>query len=160
MPSSENAGSENVLASTRSTELGQEVERFVGTKAQTQRDNISNSKFRLVRHIASITGASSKTMDSNKELQNWLDALTNPRQSIETVRETLGQLDAVIASVESDVERERRRAGAGASTATPAPAPASADVAAERANAQAAIAAGAPDAAVRKRFKDKTGQEL
>lgn len=44
-----------------------------------------------------------------------------------------------------------------------APAPRSAgggNIATERQNAQAAIAAGAPEAAVRKRFKDKTGQEL
>jgi hypothetical protein len=62
-------------------------------------------------------------MNSNMELQTWLNALTNPSQSIETVRETLGQLDAVIASVESDVDRERKRGGAGASTAAPLQAP-------------------------------------
>jgi len=37
---------------------------------------------------------------------------------------------------------------------------AAAGIAAERANARAAIAAGAPEAAVRARFKEKTGQEL
>jgi hypothetical protein len=157
MPSSETPISENILASARSTAAGQEVERFTATKAQTQRDNISNSRQRLLSHIKNATGASAQQMNSNVELQTWMNALTNPRQSIETVRETLGQLDAVIASVESDVERERKRAGA--STATPTPSPAS-DLAAERENARSAIAAGAPEAAVRKRFKEKTGQEL
>jgi hypothetical protein len=44
--------------------------------------------------------------------------------------------------------------------AAPPPPAGGADLAAERANARAAIASGAPEAAVRKRFKDKTGQEL
>jgi hypothetical protein len=77
----------------------------------------------MLVHIKNATGASAQQMNSNIELQTWLNALTNPRQSIETVRETLGQIDAVIASVESDVDRERKRAGAGASTATSTPAP-------------------------------------
>ena len=48
-----------------------------------------------------------------------------------------------------------------AAPSIPGAAPAAAtDVSAERANAKAAIAAGAPEAAVRKRFKEKTGQEL
>ena len=155
MTSPEKSVTENILASARTSGPGQLLERGVATKAQTERDNISNSKFRLVRHIASITGASSKTMDSNKELQNWLDALTNPSQSIETVRETLGQLDAVIASVQSQVNKDTP-----AKPAAGAPAPSSANIATERANAQAAIAAGAPEAAVRERFRKNTGQEL
>ena len=48
-----------------------------------------------------------------------------------------------------------------AAPSIPGAAPAVAtDVSAERANAKAAIAAGAPEAAVRRRFKEKTGQEL
>jgi hypothetical protein len=157
MVSPERTGVENIVASARTSGAGQVVERTIGTKAQTLRDNILNARQRLISHIKNATGASAQQMNSNMELQTWLNALTNPSQSIETVRETLGQLDAVIASVESDVERERKRAGA--STATPTPSPAS-DLAAERENARSAIAAGAPEAAVRKRFKEKTGQEL
>jgi len=144
---------ENVLASARSTGLGQEIERTAATEAQTLRDNISNSRQRLLVHIKNATGASAQQMNSNVELQTWLNALTNPRQSIETVRETLGQLDSIIASVQSQIGKE-----APSKTATPSPA--NMDIANERANAKAAIAAGAPEAAVRKRFKENTGQEL
>jgi hypothetical protein len=144
---------ENVLASARSTGLGQEIERTAATEAQTLRDNISNSRQRLLVHIKNATGASAQQMNSNVELQTWLNALTNPRQSIETVRETLGQLDSVIASVQSQIGKE-----APSKTATPSPA--NMDIANERANAKEAIAAGAPEAAVRKRFKENTGQEL
>jgi hypothetical protein len=56
------------------------------------------------------------------------------------------------------VTPEMAAEGAAPGTAPPStPAP---DVATERANAQQAIAAGAPAAAVRQRFKEKTGQEL
>jgi hypothetical protein len=106
MTSPQRTVAENVLASARATGVGQEVERATATQAQTLRDNISNSRQRLLVHIKNATGASAQQMNSNVELQTWLNALTNPRQSIETVRETLGQLDSVIASVNSQVARE------------------------------------------------------
>lgn len=116
---------ENVLASARATGVGQEAERTVGTQAQTLRDNISNSRQRLLVHIKNATGASAQQMNSNVELQTWLNALTNPRQSIETVRETLGQLDSVIASVQNQVNKETPAKPA---AAAPAPAPKSRDL--------------------------------
>ena len=123
MVSTGRAAGENVIAAARATGVGQTVERAIGTQAQTLRDNIANSKFRLIRHIAAITGASSKTMDSNRELQNWLDAMTNVGQSIQTVRETLGRLDQVIASVRGQQEREDAATGRQTAPApTPAPA--------------------------------------
>ena len=155
MVSPERTAAENIIASARTSGPGQVAERTVGTKAQTLRDNISNSRQRLLSHIKNATGASAQQMNSNVELQTWLNALTNPSQSIETVRETLGQLDTVIAGVANQVDVEKRGGG----SPRPSPAPAS-DLAAERENARSAIAAGAPEAAVRKRFKEKTGQEL
>jgi hypothetical protein len=121
MVSTGRTAGENVIAAARATGVGQAAERAMGTQAQTLRDNIANSKFRLIRHIAAITGASSRTMDSNRELQNWLDAMTNVSQSIQTVRETLGRLDEVIASVRRQQEREDAAVGR---QAAPAPAPA------------------------------------
>jgi hypothetical protein len=106
MVSPERLSAENIIASVRTSGVGQTVERTVGTKAQTLRDNISNSRQRLFSHIKNATGASAQQMNSNVELQTWLNALTNPSQSIETVRETLGQLDAVIAGVRNQVDRE------------------------------------------------------
>jgi hypothetical protein len=109
MPSPSRTAPENILASVRSSEMGQGFERTVATKAQTLRDNIANSRQRLLSHIKNATGASAQQMNSNVELQTWLNALTNPRQSIETVRETLGQLDSVIAGVERQVEKDQQK---------------------------------------------------
>lgn len=139
MVSTGRTAGENVIAAARATGVGQAAERAIGTQAQTLRDNIANSKFRLIRHIAAITGASSKTMDSNRELQNWLDAMTNVGQSIQTVRETLGRLDQVIASVRSQQEREDAATGR---QAAPAPAPVPAPAARPGAAAPAPAATG------------------
>lgn len=150
----------NVLAYARSSGLGQEAERAAGTKAQTLRDNIANARQRILMHVKNATGATAGQMNSNIELQTWLRSLTDPQQSIETVRETLGQMDAVIGSVRNQVAQEgTRRAPAAAPAAAPSRST-GVDIQTERTNAQAAIAAGAPEAAVRQRFKDKTGQEL
>jgi len=133
MVSPERTAAENIIASARTSGPGQVAERAVGTRAQTLRDNISNSRQRLLSHIKNATGASAQQMNSNVELQTWLNALTNPSQSIETVRETLGQLDSVISGVRSQVEREAR-SGAGRPSAAPAPpaAPARAPAAGNR----------------------------
>ena len=109
---------ENVIASARASGLGQAAERAVATQAQTLRDNIANARLRIFNHVKNATGASASQMNSNVEFTTWLNALTSPGQSIETVRETLKQLDAVLGSVRSQVQRE----GQGG---TVAPAPAS-----------------------------------
>jgi hypothetical protein len=121
MTSPSRAAAANVAAAARATGVGQTAERFLGTEAQTLRDNISNARLRILNHVKNATGATASQMNSNMELQTWLNALTNPQQSIETVRETLGQMDAVLGSVRNQIERER---AAGRTGAAPAPAPA------------------------------------
>jgi hypothetical protein len=125
MTSPSRAAAANVAAAARATGVGQTAERFLGTEAQTLRDNISNARLRILNHVKNATGATAAQMNSNVELQTWLNALTNPQQSIETVRETLGQMDAVLGSVRNQIERERAASRGGAAPA-PAPAPAAA----------------------------------
>jgi hypothetical protein len=125
MTSPSRAAAANVAAAARATGVGQTAERFLGTEAQTLRDNISNARLRILNHVKNATGATASQMNSNMELQAWLNALTNPQQSIETVRETLGQMDAVLGSVRNQIERERAASRGGAAPA-PAPAPAAA----------------------------------
>jgi hypothetical protein len=125
MTSPSRAAAANVAAAARATGVGQTAERFLGTEAQTLRDNISNARLRILNHVKNATGATAAQLNSNVELQTWLNALTNPQQSIETVRETLGQMDAVLGSVRNQIERERAASRGGAAPA-PAPAPAAA----------------------------------
>lgn len=121
MPSPTRSTVENLAAYARSSGLGQEAERAIATRAQTLRDNIKNTRQRLFMQIKDATGATASQMNSNIEMQAWLNSMTDPQQSIETVRETLGQLDSVIAGVREQVERERaapaQRGAAGGETA-------------------------------------------
>ena len=127
MVSPERPSAANVAAAARATGPGQTAERFLGTRAQTLRDNIANARLRLFNHVKNATGASAQQMNSNLELQTWLNAMTNPGQSIETVRETLGQLDAVLGSVRNQMAAEASGQGrpqaAPAAPRTPAAAP-------------------------------------
>jgi hypothetical protein len=118
MVSPERPSAANVAAAARATGPGQTAERFLGTRAQTLRDNIANARLRLFNHVKNATGASAQQMNSNLELQTWLNAMTNPGQSIETVRETLGQLDAVLGSVRNQMAAEA--SGQGRPQAAPA----------------------------------------
>lgn len=130
MTSPERSTAANVIAAARATGPGQTAERFAGTRAQTLRDNIANARLRILNHVKNATGATASQMNSNVEFQTWLNALTSPGQSIETVRETLKQLDAVLGSVRAQVQRE-------AQGAAPATAPAARPGAAALAPARA-----------------------
>lgn len=123
MTSPTRTGAENVLAYARSSGLGQQLERAVGTDAQTLRDNIKNTRQRLFMQIKDATGATAGQMNSNVEMQAWLNSMTDPQQSIETVQETLKQMDSVIAGVRRQVEQERAAKEPQAKPATAAPAP-------------------------------------
>ncbi len=151
IPSEKRNAVANTLASISASAPGQIAERTIGTKAQTQRDVIASSRLQLLNAIKGATGMSSQQLNSNVELTTWLNSLTDPSRSIETNREILQNVRRFIDSGGTYTAKQ------GDKTAPAAGAP---NLAQERANANAAIAAGAPAAAVRQRFKQNTGQEL
>jgi len=151
IPSEKRNAVANTLASISASAPGQIAERTIGTKAQTQRDVIASSRLQLLNAIKSATGMSSQQLNSNVELTTWLNSLTDPSRSIETNREILQNVRRFIDSGGTYTAKQGGK---------PAPAAGASNLAQERANANAAIAAGAPAAAVRQRFKQNTGQEL
>jgi hypothetical protein len=151
IPSEKRNAVANTLASISASGPGQMAERTIGTKAQTQRDVIASSRLQLLNAIKGATGMSSQQLNSNVELTTWLNSLTDPSRSIETNREILQNVRRFIDSGGTYTAKQ------GGKTA---PAVGASDLTQERANANAAIAAGAPAAAVRQRFKQNTGQEL
>ena len=151
IPSEKRNAVANTLASISASAPGQIAERTIGTKAQTQRDVIASSRLQLLNAIKGATGMSSQQLNSNVELTTWLNSLTDPSRSIETNREILQNVRRFIDSGGTYTAKQSGKA---------APAAGAPNLAQERANANAAIAAGAPAAAVRQRFKQNTGQEL
>lgn len=87
------------LAATISAKTGSTVGAAVGSEAQTQRQIIKNLRQALLNDIKAATGMSSKAIDSNVELQSFLNSLGDPEsQSYEAAIATIGELSAKYAS--------------------------------------------------------------
>lgn len=148
IPSQQRGALSNVLSSVAASPVGQVAGRAAGTAAQTQRDVASSARLQLFAAVKNATGLSSQQLNSNVEFTTWLNSLTDPSRSIETNRTIL---DNMRKFVDSGGTYTAKKEGGNAKAS---------NVDQERANANAAIAAGAPAAAVRQRFKQNTGQEL
>jgi hypothetical protein len=92
IPSTQRGTVSNVLNSIAASGPGQVTGRVVGTEEQKDRDVISSSRLQLLNAIKEATGMSSKSIDSNTELQTWLRSITDPGQSIEAVNEILDNI--------------------------------------------------------------------
>jgi hypothetical protein len=146
IPSQQRGALSNVLSSVAASQMGQLAGRATGTEAQTQRDIASSSRLQLLNAVKNATGMSSQQLNSNVEFTTWLNSLTDPARGIETNKTIL--------------ENMRKFVDSGGTYSAKKPASGGSSAAQERADANAAIAAGAPAAAVRQRFKQNTGQEL
>lgn len=90
--SSAQPATQNIKNYARSTAGGQIVEGALGTEEQQIRDGIEQMKPLLIQEIRKATGMSSKAMDSNRELQFYLAAATDPTRSIEANLEAVERL--------------------------------------------------------------------
>jgi len=93
IPSTEKNALSNLSASMGASDVGQALGRAVGTKEQTERDVIKSSRLRLVNAIKNATGMSAQQLNSNVELQNMLNSLSDPKQSTQTVNRILNQIE-------------------------------------------------------------------
>jgi len=92
IPSTDRNVLSNIAAGTAASGVGQAVGRLAGTPEQTERDVIKSGRLRLVNAIKNATGMSAQQLNSNVELKNMLDSVTDPSQSIETVNRILDQI--------------------------------------------------------------------
>ena len=53
---------------------------------------LSNMRSTLLTGLMAATGMSAKQIDSNKEMQNYLDAMTSPGQTVKTITDTFNEL--------------------------------------------------------------------
>jgi hypothetical protein len=95
--STERSAFTNVPARIAGSAVGQIAGQAIGTQEQSLRDRIAAARFTLVQQIKNATGMSARQMDSNVELQNTLNSLSDPRQGyeaainiIENLRKTYG----------------------------------------------------------------------
>lgn len=82
----------NIRARFGASATGQMAGGFLGTENQTYRDNITSRLPLLKQAVMAATGMSAKQMDSNVEMKAFMQALSDPKQSKETVDQTLNTL--------------------------------------------------------------------
>lgn len=71
---------------------GQDVARSFGTKAQSLRDSISSKRPLLLNEIKTATGMSGQQLNSNVELQTYLNTLGATRQGMPAVLRAIQSL--------------------------------------------------------------------
>lgn len=85
----------------QSSWAGQQLGTLFSTGNQQNRDDIKAAKPLLQQAIMQATGMSSKQLDSNRELQNFLEAVTDPSKSIGTALNTFKRLSALYGTGEA-----------------------------------------------------------
>lgn len=93
IPSTERGTISNLMSAAQATGVGQALGRAGGTKEQVERDVINSARQRLVASIKNATGMSSKSLDSNMELQTMLRSISDPGQSVEAAMRIIGDIE-------------------------------------------------------------------
>ena len=93
IPSSEESSISNIWAFAKGSTPGQLGGRMLGTKEQDARNAIQSSRMRLLNAIKNATGMSAQQLNSNIELQTWLQSLTDVNRSYESNIEILDKIE-------------------------------------------------------------------
>lgn len=88
----QNSTGQNVSASVRGSPVGQYLAKKAGTAEQSNRNKLEMMRPALINAIRQSTGMSSKSMDSNNELQFYLKMATDPSADIQANRTALKYL--------------------------------------------------------------------
>jgi len=155
IPSTSRNPLSNIASATAATGIGQILGRATGTEAQVEREVINSARTRLVNSIKNATGMSAQQLNSNVELQTMLKSISDPGQPVQAALRIIEDIENAYVK---GAEMPKKNAPSGSSA--PAPTAPASNITQQRQDANAAIAKGAPAAAVRQRFKQNTGQEL
>lgn len=86
---------ENIFASMGASDLGQYLGRLTGDQKQALRNQLRQQKPALINAIRRATGMSAKAMDSNTELQFYLQQVTDEKIDIQTNLEALRAIEQI-----------------------------------------------------------------
>jgi hypothetical protein len=102
------SGFGNLGARLSSSGLGQAVGGAIGMKTQEERQKIEQTRPLLLNLIKNATGMSAQQMNSNAEMQLYLNAATNPQLSYEANLEALKNLDKLygLGDVAKQIDKE------------------------------------------------------
>lgn len=90
---------ENIgIYATETSGAAQLAGKIRATPAQSLRNQIQSARLRLLQGIKAATNMSAQELNSNVELQQWLDAVTNPANDVESNREILKSIRTFVAT--------------------------------------------------------------
>ena len=92
MPSTQNRWGSNIAASVAGTGVGQWAGQVLGTENQKARDIIAQTRPLMLADIKKATGMTASEMNSDRELQMWLSAATDPSKGYEANMEAIKNL--------------------------------------------------------------------
>lgn len=90
--STDRGAMENIRARLRATDAGQALSGATGAEEQSIRQAINNSRPLLLQSIMQATGMSARALDSNKELDFYLQAVSDPKRDLQS---NLAAIDAI-----------------------------------------------------------------
>jgi predicted RNA-binding protein YlqC (UPF0109 family) len=83
----------NLAASVKSSDLGQMIGRMTGSDAQSIRQTINQARPLLMNEIRQASEMGAKGLDSEKELEFYLQAVSDPKRDIQANMAALKVLD-------------------------------------------------------------------
>lgn len=100
IPSSQRrTAAENLgIYATETSGAAQMAGRITGSPSQSLRNQIQSARLRLLQGIKAATNMSAQELNSNVELQQWLDAVTNPANDIESNMKILNSIENFVAT--------------------------------------------------------------
>lgn len=90
--STDKGAMENIRARIGATDVGQALSGAAGAEEQSIRQAINNSRPLLLQSIMQATGMSARALDSNKELEFYLQAVSDPKRDLQS---NLAAIDAI-----------------------------------------------------------------
>ena len=92
MSSTSSSSLANLLTKGQTSAAGQWLGQATGTENQKNRDVLASTRLQLLNDIKSATGMSSTQLNSNMELQTWLNSLGSPGSTVEANQAILDTL--------------------------------------------------------------------
>ncbi len=87
------SGAKNVASSVAASTPGQYLGKMFGTEAQSWRNKINQMRPLLLQEIRQASGQGARGLDSNKELEFYLQAATDPSRDIQANRAAMAVLN-------------------------------------------------------------------
>lgn len=129
IPSTERGGLSNIGSATAASGMGQMAGRAFGTKEQVERDVINSARQRLMASIKNATGMSSKSLDSNMELQTMLRSISDPGQSVQAAMRIIDDIEAAYVTGNGTLPKRNMPSAVSGKVVPAAAAPAGVDAA-------------------------------